>query len=263
MNKKALLTITGAIVAGLIAVLLTNNYIAKKEDSLFKGMELVDVIVVTQDVASGTKISKKFLAKRQVPSKYVHGNSVSLADANLVVGQTLNFPLKKGDPLLWTDLGVESEKMRLRSLADTITKGERALSIPVDKVSGVSGLLTAGDHVDILSTVRNPGTGEEATITILQNLTVLVAGNSLATGGSSKGSYNTITVQVTLEEAELLVFAGEKGRLIAILRNPEDIETLDEIPKVNYGNILKNEYREEIQKKRNLIEVIKQGKTAK
>lgn len=261
MNKKTLVTIIISIVAGIVAVLLVNAYIQKKEKSIFKGMNLIEVVAVTRDLPAGTMLSMDLLAKRKVPEKYVHGNAVTPEDAELVIGQMMNFPLKTGDPVLWTDLQDEGQQAG-KGLAATVTKGERAFSIAVDRVSGVSGLLKANDHIDLLCTVRSEETGEEATLTLVQNITVLATGGMLSGDRSNdaRKSYSTLTLLVTLEEAELIVFAESKGKLMALLRNPEDIETHKDIPKVTFQNIMKSEYRKEIQVKRDRIEVIKKGK---
>ena len=96
----------------------------------------------------------------------------------------------------------------------------------------------------------------------MQNITVLATGSALAgEEGTRRGSgYGTLTVLVTLEEAELLVFAMTKGSLVGILRNEEDIDTSKDIPKVTFADILESEYRAKIQQKRDRIEVIKRGK---
>jgi pilus assembly protein CpaB len=262
MNKKTLIIIACSVAAGIIAVVLVNYYITRQEKAIYKGMELVSVIAVTKDVPAGTKLTGGMLAKRKVPEKYVHGNAVDPKDANLVIGQILNFPLKRGDVILWTDL--QEEGGLLPGLAGTVTKGERALAIAVDSVSGVSGLLKPNDHIDILCTVRSQETGEEATVTLVQNITVLATGSALSGEKPTRhGGYGTVTLLVTLEEAELLVFAQTKGRIVALLRNPEDIDTSKDIPKVTFSDIMKKEYRNQIQQRRDRIEVIKKGKVEK
>lgn len=260
MNRKAMIAIASALVAGIAAVLLVNQYIGVKERDLYRGMEMVDVVAITGDIPAGTRLTAQMLAKRSMPKKYIHGNAVAPKDANLVVGQVLNYPLRRGDPLLWTDIGGSTDGTVVTGLASAITTGERALSFAVDNVSGVSGLLKPNDHIDILSTVRSQETGEEATITLLQNITILATGGQLAGGPAERGRYNTLTVLVTLEEAELLVFAQKRGDLAVVLRNPEDIETFKEIPKVTFKDIMKSDYRKQIQVKRDRIEVIKKGR---
>ena len=260
MNRKALITVAIAMGFGILAVLLVQNYIKGKEEDMYKGMELKSIIAVTKDIKAGTKITANMLAKREIPEKYIHGNAVSPKDANLVIGQTLNFPLKRGDALLWTDLSGEAERLHLHGLARLITKGERALSISVDQVGGVSGLLNPNDHIDILCTLRSQESDEEATITLLQNITVLATGNTLAGERSTRSGYNSLTLLVTPEEAELLAFAQQKAIVTAVLRNPEDIETLKDIKKVSFSDVMKSEFLNKIQSERDRIEVIKKGK---
>jgi pilus assembly protein CpaB len=262
MNRRAILFIIGAVFCGFIAILLVNRYIANKEKTIFKGMEMTEILVVKKAVEAGTKIDREMLTTKKIPVQYVHGNAISPEDKDIVIGQTVNFPLKQGDPILFTDLGEERMKLRMERLAGKVVKGERALSVSVDAVSGVSGLIQSNDHVDILGTFRRQDTGEESTITLLQNLTVLATGSLMSSERQTERGYNTITLLVTLQEAELLVFAQERGRLIALLRNPEDIETQKEIPQVTFADILKSEYRSELQKTRDRIEIIKKGKPA-
>lgn len=262
MNKKTIIIIGIALGCGLLAVFLVNNYIRTKEKAINKGMEMVPIVAIAHDTVAGQKITTQMIAKRSVPKKYLHTNAVLAKDYELLIGQKLIYPMKRGDTVLWTSLSSEVERLKT-GLANTVTKGERALSIAVDEVSGVSGLIKPNDHIDILCSVRSEISEEEATFTLLQNITVLATGLAMSGEHSKKSGYRTLTLLVTLEEAELLVFAQKKGKLITILRNPEDIETKKDIPKVTFSDILKDEYRKHLQERRNNIEVIKKGKTDK
>ncbi len=265
MNKKALLIIAGSVLCGIIAVILVNRYMANQKAEVTKGWDMVQVLFMTEKAPRGTMIKSYMIKGKEIPERYVHGNAILPKDADLVIGQVLNYPLKKDDMLLWTDLGREEEikKIRHRGLAGTITPGERALTVPVDVVSGVGGHLKPSDHIDILCTVRSQETGEEATLTLLQNITILATGSNLAVNRATRSTYNHITILVTLEEAELVVFARQKGKLAAVLRNPEDIETHKEIPKMDFSDIMKAEFRRNIQEKRDQIQVIKRGQIDK
>ncbi len=54
--------------------------------------------------------------------------------------------------------------------------------------------------------------------------------------------------------------AEKVGRLYNVLRNPEDIETLENVPKVTFSDIIQPKVREEIQTARdNRIMVIRGG----
>jgi pilus assembly protein CpaB len=262
MNKKTIIIISIAVGCGLLAVFLVNQYITSQEKSIYEGMEMVPVVAITQDTVAGQKITTQIIAKRNVPKRFIHTNAVHAKDFELLIGQKLVYPMKRGDTVLWTSLSSEVERLKT-GLANIVTKGERALSIAVDEVSGVSGLIKPNDHIDILCTVRSEISEEEATFTLLQNITVLATGLAMSGETNKKGGYRTLTLLVTLEEAELLVFAQKKGKLITILRNSEDIETQKDIPKVTFSDILKDEYRKHLQERRNNIEVIKKGKVDK
>ncbi len=260
MNKKTIITITAAIAFGFLAVYLVNAYITDKEKALYKGMEMVPIIVITQDTAAGRIISPELIAKRNVPEKYVDTNAVLAKDYELLIGQTLIYPMKRGDAVLWSSLSSKMERLNA-GMAGIITKGERALSIAVGGVAAVSGFIKPNDHIDILLTVHDRESGEEATITLLQNMTVLATGQQMGAGNQESGEYGSLTLLVTIEEAELLVFAQQKGQLVTVLRNPEDIDTREDIRKMTFSDILKDEFRKNIQERRDQIEIIKKGKT--
>jgi len=208
MNRRAILFIIGAVFCGFVAILLVNRYIATKEKTIFKGMEMTEILVVKKDVEAGAKIDREMLTTKKIPVQYVHGNAIKPEDKDIVIGQTVNFPLKQGDPILFTDLGEERMKLRMERLAGKVVKGERALSVAVDAVSGVSGLIQSNDHVDILGTFKRQDTGEESTITLLQNLTVLATGSLMSSERQTERGYNTITLLVTLQEAVALARAA-------------------------------------------------------
>ena len=264
MNKKTIILLGIALFCGLLAVVLVKSYLKREESKLYQGMNMVPVIAITQDTASGQIITQQLIAKRNVPEKFVHKNAINPKDFELILGQKLQFPMKRGDTLLWNSISADGAQLGKKGFSEIITKGERALTIPIDEIGGVGGFIKPNDHIDILYTVRSEITGEECTITLLQNMTVLATGRSF--GGSLEkkqgGGYNTLTLLVTLEEAELLVFAQKRGQISTILRNPEDIDTRQDIPRVNFSDLLKDDYRNSLQQKRNKIQIIKQGRTA-
>jgi pilus assembly protein CpaB len=90
------------------------------------------------------------------------------------------------------------------------------------------GCVKPNDHVDILGTFMKPEKKEWVTITLLQNVTVLAVGSRLfskdrgsSETASSRGD-QTVTVLVTPEEAELLTFSVDKGKISLSLRNQND-----------------------------------------
>jgi pilus assembly protein CpaB len=115
-------------------------------------------------------------------------------------------------------------------LAPVIPVGMRAVTVRVNDVVGVAGFVLPGMRVDVTVTGRPNSSNEMLTTTVLQNITVLSAGQTMAP--DSRGAAinaQTVTLLVTPEQAEIIVLAGSEGRIQLILRNGSDNET----PKTN------------------------------
>ena len=127
------------------------------------------------------------------------------------------------------------------------------MTVKVDETSTIAGLIQPGDHIDILGTFRqvlDSKNETETTITLLQNVVVLAIGQvTSARSGMRKdrSSSGMLTILVTPEEAALLIHAQRVGKLYNVLRNPEDIETFENLPKITFADILQPRIREEIQ----------------
>jgi len=150
------------------------------------------------------------------------------------------------------------DKPTSRFSANISPKG-RAIAIPVSEVSSVGYFVEPGSRVDILVTVprysepssaittpaafgstanlsveeilANTQTGAEAVITktLLQNMRVLAVGSSTTRNAYINGGrdgYGTVTLDASLEEAELLTFASSQARggMQLVLRNPTNVE---------------------------------------
>ncbi len=108
-------------------------------------------------------------------------------------------------------------------LAPVIPVGMRAVTVRVNDVVGVAGFVLPGMRVDVLITGNPPGNPTMVTKTVLQNILVLSAGQTLQTDGAGKPvNAPNVTVLVTPQQAELLTLAGNEGRIQLVLRNGGD-----------------------------------------
>jgi len=99
----------------------------------------------------------------------------------------------------------------------------RAVSVRVNDVVGVAGFVLPGMRVDVLVTGRPPKYEGTITTTVLQNIVVLSAGQTLQPETRGQ-AINTpvVTLLVTPEQAEVLTLAGNEGRIQLVLRNGAD-----------------------------------------
>jgi len=108
-------------------------------------------------------------------------------------------------------------------LAPIIPAGMRAVSLRVNDVVGVAGFVLPGMRVDVLVT-GNPPTGEgSVTSTVLQNILVLSAGQTIEPDGQGRAiQAPTVTLLVSPQQAETLTLAANEGRVQLVLRNGSD-----------------------------------------
>jgi pilus assembly protein CpaB len=127
-------------------------------------------------------------------------------------------------------------------LAAVLAPGYRAVSIGVNPVSGASGLIFPGDHVDLLLT-QDFGKGDEpisrrsVSETIVTNVRVLAIDQRLQEASPDpKGQIpipRTVTLEVLPKQAEMINVAVQLGSLSLSLRSvPIDVEpvTADDPP---------------------------------
>jgi pilus assembly protein CpaB len=240
MAKKKLLI--AAVIVGAFAALLVYLYSEqqdKKIDNLMKNQ--VEVIKAARDIPAGTPLTQDKVTSEKVPQRFLPPNPVLKEEFDIYAGTAVAGHIEEGAMILTSDFAVSEVSS---SLAGKIPTSERAMSVPVDSISGVSGLLRPGDRVDVLGTfpvgskdqvIKEAGGGQSVgyvTMTLLQNVTLLAVGQEISGvsssrqqgGGRARGGYSTVTASVTIDEAELLTIAQTRGELTLLLRHSEDVE---------------------------------------
>jgi len=249
MKQKLILLIS--IISGLLAFWLTGNYLRNERAKIMGSTKMIWVVAAATDMPAGTIIKQTDLGKMQVDQKSVGNRAILPESWKDIVGKKLLFSINRNEPIQWSDVDVPYKGKS--GLAEMLNTSMRAISISVDSISSVSGMIKPNDRVDILGTFMFPsaradGALESVTLTVLQDVTILATGQTTALKTAGAGaqeaatarSYNTVTVEVTPREAELLVFAQTvKGRLTLALRNPADMSFVNDLPTINFEHIQK------------------------
>jgi pilus assembly protein CpaB len=90
----------------------------------------------------------------------------------------------------------------------------------VDEVAGVAGFIHPGDHVDVLMDMAMQGQSEHFSKTILHDISILTTGQIWEQKGDNKPVVvNTVTLELTPEQAEVLNLASNQGKIRLALRN--------------------------------------------
>jgi pilus assembly protein CpaB len=132
--------------------------------------------------------------------------------------------IQADEPVIEARIAVKGSGVGLGPL---IAPGMRAISVRVNDVVGVAGFVLPGMRVDVLVTSRPANRAETETQTVLQNITVLSAGQTIQTDGKSQPIVApVVTLLVTPAEAEALTLANVEGQIQLVLRNSTDQATV-------------------------------------
>lgn len=238
-RHRNLMLMSTALLCGGIAVYAGSRYVneqvAQERMRLAPAQQqMLEVVVATRSLERGDIIDSEVLALREVPADYVPSAAVLPELIEPLLGQPLLQPLRAGE-VLTTHAVATAEQIGFSS---RVKPGIRALTISVDEINSISGMLQPGDRIDLMLTARPPAAsgGEarrEATVPLLQNLLVMATGRQVRRGDDGPGderAFSAVTVEVTPQQAQRLIVAQAAGRLTAVLRNPEDRTPLDATP---------------------------------
>ena len=205
------------LVAGLVAVALLLLYLRRVEQEASGGRK-VQVLVALALIPRGAPITDAMLGTRDLPVAYVDDRVVRAADKAKLLGLRATSTIPIQQSLVWND--VMAAKDDQRALSALVQPGNRATPIRV-QITDVLTLVHPGDFIDILCVCSE---AKEATV-LLQRVLVLATGmeTSVAVNGKDAPQRATVlTVSASLQESQLLSVAMEKGKLNAIVRNPND-----------------------------------------
>lgn len=252
MRKKLMVVGVATLLAGMVAFALF-NYLSTIETQIRGDVELVQVYRAAGDIAEGTAgedaISSGLIAVSSEEAQFVPAAAVTDEQAvrDLLVGAVAAGPIAQGQ-VITSAQWVPAEDVQ-RTLSEIIPPGHQAMTVEVDRVHGVAGMVNPGDHVNLLVTIDVPDpattsplyqpsgsdttTQEQPTITVshfvLQNIPVLAIEQNLSVDKGAAGSVEApsatdeaqaptkipvstlVTLDVTGDQAEQIAFSFEQG----------------------------------------------------
>lgn len=219
LTRKTVFLMGFALLAGVFAALSAKQYIQNRIQEIEEQAKVVTVprIVAAYDLPVGTKIESAHVAVRDIPSDWVVSGSLKPEEFIYIEGQVITVALKRGDPLLWANTATVSK----RPFSEKIHLGRRAVTMPVDSINSVSGMLVPGDLIDLY--VSFEYRQRQITAPLLQGVLVMATGRqSRQSEDGAESSFSTVTLDTAPEDAAKLVAARQAGVITALLRNPND-----------------------------------------
>jgi pilus assembly protein CpaB len=259
MNRGNRMLLFLALGAGLVAAVLVFVALSQNDDGggTVSGGGSTSAVVANQDINAGTIIASDMVETKDISDDQLISGVVT--DSATVVGQAARVKIYKGEQLASGKVGAENDG---DGLSFVVPAGKRAVSVDVEEVTAVGGLLLPGNKVDLVlgyPIKGAPELGENQKMlrveTILQNVEVLAvaqtaqeaapvgsdpADGQTATSGEvpedvdEEPDAGTLTVALDPTQALALISAQEvaretSGRVWAILRNFGD-DQIVEIP---------------------------------
>ena len=211
-----------ALGIGLLAALAARSYLSSRMEAIdarSKG-KMVSVVVAKRDLSRGAKLSDDSVAVRSIPVDYAQSLAVTPDAFDRINGQVLAYPVKSGEMILWGLM----EGKKVPTFSTRVVAGHRAMTVPVDEINSISGLLEPGDIVDLIATIDKKG--KKVTFPLLQSVQVIATGQRSVDDPKSgqRREYSTVTFDITPEQAQNVIVARDAGRITALLRNPQDTQ---------------------------------------
>ncbi|PKG57322.1 Flp pilus assembly protein CpaB [Shewanella sp. GutDb-MelDb] len=229
MNNKTLLFVILSLVFGVTAVYLAQNWL-KSNSQIGVSGKTGNVITMAVQVPLGAILERKHLALTSVPEAFIPKGAIQ--DIKDAEGKVVKQRLYAGEVLRKERLTVKGEGSTLASL---ITPTMRAVTIRVNDVVGVAGFLLPGNRVDIINIFKSNGLKTDV---VLSNVKILAIDQRASNDENKPVVVRAVTLELSLEQAEVLMIAKSRGSLQLALRNPNDtavieLATIDETAEVN------------------------------
>lgn len=227
MNPRPVILLVIALsVAGLTAY-FANSWMAAQRAAMDQtpveqaaSIATVEVLVAVRNLPTGTFIREGDLEWRDWPEAglvddYLVKESASETE---LVGAVARTPLFAGEPITRSRVVHKGDQGFLAAVLDP---EHRAVSVPVDAVTGISGFIFPGDYVDVLLTfstaVQDDETRRNSTRyfseTVLNKVRILAIDQTVDNEGAAAQVAKTATLEVTPKQAEKVSVAMEIGSL--------------------------------------------------
>src|SRR5215471_14758620 len=191
--------VLAAALAGLVTFM-----VFKKVRESFGQRAMTQLVATANDLPAGVALSQNDVVLIDWPTNVPLTGSYSKPDQ--VIGHPLLHSMGAKTPVLQRDLGVEGSGI---GLATKIPPGMRATAVRSNEIVGVAGFLYPGSHVDVLGTYNLPGGAGSLTQTVLQDVEVLTAGQTIEPDPQGKPQQvDVVTLLVSPDDSQKLQLAS-------------------------------------------------------
>ncbi len=218
MNRRFILALAGAIFFGLLAIWAAQRYVQTRVTKDI-AQTRTRIVLAKTDIPLGTAINEQHVAVVDYPIELKPEGVMIKREEVMGRVAAANIPAKT--PVLSTQLaGLGAQA----GLSGVTAEGMRSVSVRVDEASGVAGFIAPGTYVDVIAIMQPQLDGAKpVSKVIMQKVKVQAGGQQMQTKADGKAALvNTVTLEVTPNQAEKLKLAEAEGRIQLSIRNATD-----------------------------------------
>lgn len=218
MRRSNLVILLVALAMGLVASLMARSWIAAHTQ---QAEQSGTIVVASAPLAFGAVLSPDNLseipwAEGKLPDGAFATKTDLLKDGRRVALSAI----ERSEMILKSKITAPGQRA---SLSVLLEEGQRAVTVRVDDVRGVAGFILPGDRVDVvlIRSEQAQGETENSADVLLENVKVLAI-DQLVNERQDQPAVATVakavTLQVSPDQAQKLLLAGNVGKLSLILR---------------------------------------------
>ncbi len=220
MRRRFIFFAIAAVIAMLLVVLINSALRTKQAaiEELQRGQAMI--VIATKSLNPGTVIESGNVTVAPWPRQHLPQGAFTSADQ--VVGKLVKQAIVENQPIVESALFTGTHPGGLLPLM--IPSGMRAMSIPVNEVSDMAGMVLPHTRVDVLVTTGagQGGLTSDRTRIVLQNIEVIAANAELEPASNRPQEAKVVTLLVTPADAEKLAAATRLGTLQLAMRGYAD-----------------------------------------
>ena len=228
MKSRNLLVLAGALLIGLIAVLIVNGVfsgVEQQQQKIAEQNRMIRIVVASQALAFGTPLSSQNVRLVNWPANsQPDGAFTSLEEATK--SRVALRPIVAGEPVLASKVSGANGRA---TLSANLPVGQLAFAVPINDITSAGGFIRPGDVVDVLVTRKIPGDGssemDKMTDVVLESIPVLGIDQVSDENKTDPAIGKSATLQVDTFGAQKLALAQQLGVLTLALRNVADPTT--------------------------------------
>ncbi len=194
-----------AIVVAMIGTVLIAIYVSGLESRILTGEKLAKVFVATRRIAKGTPaielVARGLVKEQRIPKKYISDGAIKSVRG--LSKKSLAVALDRGDQLT-------KSVMTLPESGLSTPKNKIAVAVPIEELALINGRIKSGDKVAVFMTLK-PGKEEKDVTKILVGKTLVLAVDKMKAGQASGLNKASITLALSLDESEKVLFAAAEG----------------------------------------------------